>query len=88
MMFGNWGGDIVTVTPGTHQLHVVNNYSNAGVTRVDRWFDFRCEAGHTYDFTPKALWQPGRLMVTDKNTGQQMTIDLPQKDKAFMMDSN
>jgi hypothetical protein len=44
-------------------------------------------AGHIYDFTPKAIWQPGRLMVTDKNTGEQITIDFPGKGKAFMMSS-
>jgi hypothetical protein len=90
-MMANLGGDIVPVTPGTRNLHVVSNFSGGGSLhpyseQIEHYFAFRFVAGHTYDIAPKSLFQPKEIRITDKTTGQTMVLENTRpEDPGFMM---
>jgi hypothetical protein len=98
-MMSDWGGDIVPVTPGAHNLHVVSKFSgqvsqpmdpsgtfNNDRTTAQHYFSFLFVAGHTYDIAPKSLFQPTTIRITDKNTGQTMVPENTRpEDPGFMM---
>ena len=77
----------VAVTPGTHKLLVYvgtlggSPSSQSGLSLnvnlgpdPENRFAFVCERAHTYEFSRRSVFN-GKLMVTDKNTGQSMDID-------------
>jgi hypothetical protein len=91
----NFGGNKIAVTPGMHQLVVIQEMSGGGPPtsgsyifygpspEVTHHFAFRCEAGHTYTMLPAGLWKPQILRVTDASTKQTLDIDIDEA-PAFM----
>ena len=73
-----WGGNSVQVTPGTHDLLLMQHHSSAGPviwhSTYSTRFSFNCEKGHTYEFSPRNF-VTSKMKVTDKTLGTSMDID-------------
>jgi hypothetical protein len=86
----NLGGNTITAAPGNHQFMVWVHTDNAqlmappgpwmvmniagGVKDNRHTFWFKCDKGHTYEFSRRNLFTSA-LKVTDQNTGKSLDIE-------------
>ena len=86
----NLGGNTITTTPGNHLFMVWVHTDDgqliappgpliainiaAGVKDNRHTFWFKCEKGHTYEFSRRNLLS-SNLKVTDQNSGRSLDID-------------
>jgi hypothetical protein len=67
IMFADFGSNTVQVTPGIHQLIVVNSLTTGSTTTyISHYFPLTCAPGHTYQLAPESEYRFNVLCIADK----------------------